>query len=167
MPITDLIPWTRTNGELGMRRGEMHPFSQLQRHIDRVFSEFMTEWPWSSRMTMDRHLGSFVPDVDVTETDTELRVIAELPGMEEKDLEVTYLDGGLSIRGEKREQHEEQRGRYYHFERQFGAFERTIPLPPGLNADKAKALFKKGVLEITVPKTEQARSSKKSIPIQT
>lgn len=167
MAITDLIPWKRPNGPMATRRSEMDPFSQLHREIDRVFSDFMTDLPWSGRMSLlDRRLGSFVPDVDVTETDKEFRVMAELPGMEEKDLEVTYFDGGLTIKGEKREEHEEERGDYYRSERQFGAFERTVPLPSDISPDKAKASFKKGVLKITLPKTEEAQSHRKTIPIQ-
>jgi HSP20 family protein len=166
MAITDLIPWRRTDGGVATRQSD--PFTQLHREIDRVFSDFMTDWPWSGRMNlMDRRLGSFVPDVNITETDKEFRVTAELPGMDEKDLEVTYLEGGLTIKGEKREEHEEQRGDFIHSERQFGAFERTIPLPSDINPDKAKASFQKGVLSITLPKSEEARSSKKTIPIQT
>ncbi|HZS17190.1 MAG TPA: Hsp20/alpha crystallin family protein [Candidatus Udaeobacter sp.] len=168
MPITDLIPWKKTNGGLVQRRTDMDPFSQLHREIDRVFSDFMTDWPWTGRMNlMDRQFGSFVPDVDVTETEKEFRLTAELPGMDEKDLEVTYVDGGLTIKGEKRVEREEQDGDSYRSERQFGAFERTIPLPLDINPDKAKASFKKGVLSITLPKTEEARSNKKTIPIQT
>jgi HSP20 family protein len=168
MAITDLIPWKRTNGDLAMRRPEMGPFGQLHREIDRVFSDFMTDWPWTDRMNlMDRRLGTFVPDVDVIETEKEFRVTAELPGLDEKDLEVTYVEGGLTIKGEKREEHEEKRGDYYRSERQFGMFERTIPLPSDINPDKAKASFKKGVLNIMLPKTEEARSHKKTIPIQT
>jgi HSP20 family protein len=168
MPITDLIPGRKTNGGLATRRGEMDPFSQLHREIDRVFSDFMTDWPWPGRMNlMDHRIGSFVHDVDIVETDKEFRVTAELPGMDEKDLEVTYFEGGLTIKGEKRDDREEQQGDFYRSERVFGAFERTIPLPSDINSDKAKASFKKGVLSITLPKTEEARSHKKRIPVQT
>ncbi|MFL6500043.1 MAG: Hsp20/alpha crystallin family protein [Candidatus Udaeobacter sp.] len=167
MTGTDLIPWKNTNGGVAMHRPAMDPFSQLHHEIDRVFSDFMTDWPWAGRMNLlDRRIGSFVPEVDVTETDKEFRVTAELPGMEEKDLEVSYFDGGLTIKGEKREEHQEQRGDFYRSERQFGAFERTIPLPSDINPDNAKASFKKGVLTITLPKTEEARSHKKRIAIQ-
>jgi HSP20 family protein len=167
MAITDLIPWNRTARPLGMRRREMDPFSSLRREIDRVFSDFLNDWPWMGRMSLfDRQFSTFMPTVDVTETDKEFCVTAELPGMEEKDIEVSYSDGGLTIKGEKREEREETRGDYYHSERQFGAFERTIPLPEDVNPDKAKASFKKGVLKITLPKTEEARSHKKTIPIE-
>ena len=128
----------------------------------------MTDWPLTGRISlMDRRFGTFVPDVDITETDKEFRVTAELPGMDGKDLNVSFVEGLLTIKGEKREEHEEQRGDSYRSERQFGAFERTIPLPSGVNPDKAKASFEKGVLSITLPKTEEARSNKKIIAIQT
>lgn len=167
MAITDLIPWNRTARPLGMRRREMDPFGSLRREIDRVFSDFLNDWSWMGRMSLfDRQFSTFMPTVDVTETDKEFCVTAELPGMEEKDIEVSYSDGGLTIKGEKREEREESRGDYYHSERQFGAFERTIPLPEDVNPDKAKASFKKGVLKITLPKTEEARSHKKTIPIE-
>ena len=168
MPITDLVPWRKTNGGLVRGRSEMDPFRQLHREIDRVFSEFMTDWPLAGSISlMDRRLGRFVPDVDITESDKEFRVTAELPGMDEKDLNVSFVEGLLTIKGEKGEDHEEQRGDSYRSERRFGAFERTIPLPSGVNPDKAKASFNKGVLSITLPKTEEARSNKKMIPIQT
>ena len=168
MPINDLVPLRKTNGGLVNGRDEMDPFSQLHHEIDRVFSNFMTDWPLTGRMSlMDRRFGKFVPDVDITESDKEFRVTAELPGMDENDLDVSYVEGLLTIKGEKREEHEEQRGDSYRLERQFGAFERTIPLPSGVNPDKAKASFKKGVLSITLPKTEEARSNKKIIRIET
>jgi HSP20 family protein len=167
MAMTDLIPWRKTNGRL-VTRSEMDRCSQLHREIDRVFGDFMTDWPWTGRMNrIERRFGSFMPEIDVTETDKDLRVTAELPGMDEQDLEVSYFEGGLMIKGEKREEHEEQKGDFYRSERQFGAFERMIPLPSDINPDKAKASFKKGVLEITLPKTEEARSHRKTIPIQT
>jgi HSP20 family protein len=151
-----------------MRRPEMYPFSQLHHEVDRVFSDFITDWPWAGRMNLlDRRIGSFVPDVDVTQTDKEFRLTAELPGMEEKDLEVSYFDGGLTIKGEKREEHEQQGGEFYRSERKFGAFERTVPLFSGINPDNAKASFRKGALTITFPKTEEARSHKKRIAVQT
>ncbi len=167
MPITDLIPWKRPNGPMTTRRSEMTPFSQLHREIDRVFSDFMTDWPWSGRMNLfERRVEGFMPEVDIIETEKEFRVTAELPGMDDKDIEVTYFDGGITIKGQKQDEREEERGDYYHSERQFGAFERTVPLPSDVNADKAKAFFKKGILKIILPKTEEARAHRKTIPIE-
>jgi HSP20 family protein len=163
--MRELIPWKKNNDRLALRRREMDPLGELRQEIDQIFNGFLGDWTGRINL-LDRRLGSFMPEVDVTETGKEVRVTAELPGMEEKDLEVSLIDGALTIRGEKREEHEEEKGDYYHSERQYGAFERIIPLPSEVDADKAKASFKKGVLKITLPKTEEARSSRKTIPIE-
>jgi HSP20 family protein len=166
MAMKELIPWRKNNDRLTLRRLETDPFGELSQDIDRIFDGFLGDW--SGRMNLlDRQLRSFMPEVDVTETDKEFRVTVELPGMNEKDLKVTFADGSLTIKGEKREEHEEEKGDHYHSERQFGAFERTIPLPSEVNPDEAKASFKNGVLKITLPKTEEARSKRKTIPVQT
>ncbi len=100
------------------------------------------------------------------ETAKEIRVTAELPGLEEKDLEVSLLEGALTIKGEKRDEHEEEKGDVYHSERHYGMFERTISLPSQVDADKVKASFKKGVLKITLPKTKEAQPNRRIIPVQ-
>jgi HSP20 family protein len=164
MAIHDLIPWNKNNRGLAMRRSATDPFNSLHREIDRVFDDFMADWP--GRMSlMSRPLEQFMPAVEIKEIDKEFRITAELPGMEEKDLEVMYADGGLTIKGEKQKEHTEEEGNYYHSECQYGTFERMIPLPAEVNPDKAKASFKNGVLKITLPKTEEARSHKKTISI--
>jgi len=168
MAITDLIPWNR-NRALATRPQEVaDPFNMLWRDIDRVFGDFLTDWRWPDRTInmLDRRMGSFMPEIDVKETDKEFRVTADLPGMDEKDLEVTFVDGALSIKGEKREEHEEEKGDVYHAERRYGAFERVIPLSSNIDLNKAKATFKKGVLKVTLPKTENARSTRKTIPVE-
>ena len=80
---------------------------------------------------------------------------------------MALLDGALMIKGEKREEHEEEKGDVYRSERQYGMFERTIPLPSDVDVDKVKASFKKGVLKITLPKTKEAQSNRRVIPVQT
>ena len=123
---------------------------------------------WTGPMSLlDRRLGSWMPQIDVSETAKEIRVTAELPGMEEKDLEVSLVEGALTIRGEKSEEHEEDKGDVHRSERQYGMFERTIRLPSEVDADKVKASFKKGVLKITLPKTKEAQSNRRVIPVQT
>ena len=167
MAITDIIPWTRPNRTLATRRQEMDPFNSLRREIDRVFGDFLTDSRWPERMNLfDHQMGSFMPEIDVKETDKEIRVTAELPGMEQKDIEVTFIDGGLTIKGEKREEQEEEKGDWFRSERRYGAFERMIPLPVDIDVNKAKASFKKGVLKVTLPKSEQARSNRKTIPVE-
>jgi HSP20 family protein len=168
MAITDLIPWNKNRALAARRQDVLDPFQMLRRDIDRVFGDFLTDWtrPDRTLSMFDRQMGSFMPEIDVKETENEFRVTADLPGMDEKDLEVTFVDGALSIKGEKREEHEEEKGDVYHAERRYGAFERMIPLSSDIDLSKAKATFKKGVLKITLPKTENARSNRKTIPVE-
>ena len=107
-----------------------------------------------------------MPQVDVRETAKEIRVTAELPGMEEKDIEVSLLDGAITIKGEKSEEHEEEKGDVHRSERHYGMFERTIPLPSEVDVEKVNATFRKGVLKITLPKTKEAQSNRRVIPVQ-
>lgn len=168
MPITDLVLWNK-NRALAIRPQDVvDPFSMLRRDIDRVFGDFLSEWPRHDRTfnMLDHQKGSFLPQVDVKETDKEFQVSTELPGMEQTDLEVTFIDGALSIKGEKMEEHEEEKGTVFHSERRYGVFERIIPLSSDIDVNKAKATFKKGVLKITLPKTENARSNRKMIPVE-
>ena len=168
MAITDLIPWNKNRALATRSQDVADPFTMLRRDVDRVFGDFLSDWRWPDRNLnmLDRQMGRFMPEIDVKETEKEFRVTADLPGMDEKDLEVSLIDGGLSIKGEKREEHEEEKCDIYRAERRYGAFERLIPLSSDINVNKAKATFKKGVLKITLPKTESARSNRKTIPVE-
>src|SRR3546814_1622775 len=97
---------------------------------------------------------------ELGETDTEIRVTAELPGLDEKDVDITVEDGVLTLRGEKRAQVEDKERGYS--ERSYGRFERRIGLPQGIDRDKAEATFKKGVLTVTLPRSEAANEDRKS-----
>lgn len=165
MAITDLIPWKKNEESLAVRRREMDPFMQMRREIDQMFNGMLGDWAGPMNL-LDRTLGSWMPQVDVNETAKEIRVTAELPGMEEKDLEVSLVEGALTIKGEKSEEREEEKGDVHRSERRYGMFERTIPLPSEVDADKVKASFKKGVLKITLPKTREAQSNRRVIPVQ-
>ena len=166
MAITDLIPWKRNDDNaLAVRRREQDPFAQFRREMDNMFEGMLGDWTRPLNL-LDRKLGSWMPQIEVRETGKEIRVTAELPGMEEKDIQVSLLDGGLSIKGEKNEEHEEEKGDVHRSERQYGMFERTIPLPAEVDRDKVKATFKKGVLKITLPKTKEAQSNRRLIQIE-
>ena len=106
-----------------------------------------------------------VPAVDVVETDAAYEIKADLPGMEEKDVEVKLANGGLTIKGEKQGETEEKQKDYYLHERHFGAFERSFRMPDGVDADKIQASFKNGVLTGTLPKTEAAQAAPTKIPV--
>jgi HSP20 family protein len=168
MAITDIIPWNRNRALATRPQDVVDPFNMLRRDINRVFGDFLSDWTRPDRMVSMLHHqpGSFVPEIDVKETDKEFQVTVDLPGMDEKDLEVTFVGGALSIKGEKREEHEEEQGNMFHSERRYGVFERMIPLSSDVDLNKAKASFKKGVLKITLPKTENVRSTRKTIPVE-
>jgi HSP20 family protein len=144
------------------------PFTSLRREIDRLLEDFDGGlWPRSFRQGWLKPLGrgETVPAVDVVEKDNAFEVTAELPGMEEKDIEVSLSDRGLLIRGEKKAEKEEKKKDYYLSERSYGSFERYFGLPEGVAADKIAASFKNGVLTVTLPKTAEARNGQKKIPV--
>jgi HSP20 family protein len=109
----------------------------------------------------------FVPHVDVVDTDKEIKVSAELPGMDDKDIEVTLNADTLTIRGEKKEEKEEKGKDYYRSERSYGSFMRTVPLPLTIETEKVSASFAKGVLTVKLPKTKQALGGTKKVTVKT
>jgi HSP20 family protein len=163
MSVRDLIPWTRpSHPSLASRDEAGSPLLSLQRDMNRLFDDFFRDISLPSP-TM---ASSAWPQVDVAETDTEYKVTAEVPGLEEKDVELTLQDNALTISGERKGEHEERKGDRYYAERFHGRFTRTIPLPMDVEADKAAAAFKNGVLTVVLPKAAHARQSGKRIPIQ-
>lgn len=151
------------------------PVESLRQEIDRIFDDFRRGY-W--RLPSPRSIFAIEPAwrqelswasgpaVDVTESDKAYEVAAELPGMDEKNIEVKVANGNLTIRGEKQDEKEEQKKGYYLKERHFGAFERSFQLPEGVDADKIEASFKKGVLTITLPKKPEAQKPAKKIEVK-
>jgi HSP20 family protein len=164
MQLRDLMPIRRKDRDISVRREEEHPFFALQRRMNEMFDSFFHDFEVE-------HFGEwreqFAPHIDVKENDKELIITAELPGMDEKDIDVLLERNALSLKGEKKEEKEEKDHDYWHMERRYGSFQRVIPLPEGVDTDKAAASFKKGVLHITVPKTEHAKAAVKKIAIKT
>src|SRR5258708_14977086 len=160
MNLQGIIPWKKEERSLTRGRGDGDPFAQLQRRMNSVFEDFFG--PSSSDLWGD-DAGEFLPRVDVSETGKEVRITADLPGLDEKDVEVTVTNNMLTIKGEKKVEKEE--GDYYHSERSYGYFDRTIALPQGIDADKAEAKFKKGVLKVTIPKKPEAQSWRRKIEL--
>jgi HSP20 family protein len=104
--------------------------------------------------------------VDIAEKEKSFEVTAELPGMDEKDIEIKLSNGNMIIRGEKRQEKEEKKEDYYLSERHYGSFERIFNLPKGVDADKIEASFSKGVLTISLPKKPEAIKPEKTIPVK-
>jgi HSP20 family protein len=149
------------------RRGESDPFKDFQREMNRLFDDFFTDFPLAPRWG-ERELSpaAFNPRVDVSETDKEITVSAELPGMDEKDISLEMDDASVTVRGEKKEETEEKGKSWYRREQTYGSFHRVVPLPTTVVGEKAKAKFKKGVLTITIPKREEEQAKRKTIAIE-
>jgi HSP20 family protein len=160
MSVGDLIPWR--NRSSVSTRSQRDPFSALHDQIDRLFDDFTRGFGMPS---LASEQGFGWPSVDVKEDDKRFCVEAELPGMEEKDIDVSLLDNVLTIRGEKRIDQEDAKRHYS--ERYFGQFERRIPLGAEVDADAVNARFRNGVLRLEIPKAAQAQERSRRIPIST
>jgi HSP20 family protein len=163
MAMRDLIPWNRGR-DMTVHRGEdFNPFLTLHREMNRVFDDVFRGFdlaPFGTDRFFDRSMGW--PNIEVSETDKDVRVMAELPGLEEKDVRVELANGTLSIKGEKKTETEDKDRRFS--ERYYGHFERRIPIED-VEEDKVSASFKNGVLTVTMPKAPQAQSKVKRIAI--
>ena len=148
-------------------RGEDNPFNALHRQMDELFEYFFDDFQKNLRRPSTALCGfeASLPSIDVLETDSELLVTADLPGMEEKDVEVTLDNNVLTIHGNRKDEREEKKKNYYISERSYGEFHRTIPLPTGIDKDRVKAEFKKDVLKVSLPKRPEAKTEKKKIEI--
>jgi HSP20 family protein len=127
-------------------------------------------WNWLKndvpvrRESMFESIETF-PPIDVRESDKETVIEAELPGMKKEDIEVSISNGALTIKAERREEKEKNRRGFYLLARSLRVFERTIPLPDGIDIDHVKASFKRGVLRVFLPKTAGARERIRQIPV--
>jgi len=148
--MKSLIP---VNQDRSLLRRDLGPFTALQQEIDRLFDGFTRNFTGGMPQAL-------VPSMDVSETDREIEITAELPGLEEKDVQLNVADNLLTIRGEKKNLREEKDKDYRLVERSYGSFSRTIELPAGVDADSIKATISKGVLKVTVPKPAPAVAKK-------
>lgn len=161
-----LAPWRTRRSEPGHRTGGGDTLSMFRSRMNELFDEMFQESPAKELFFAgDDWTRAEGPSFEVSESDEELRVKAELPGIDEKDVEVTVENGMLLVKGEKRSERDEKRRRYHVSEVSYGSFERSIPLPAGADVDAAKASFDKGVLTLVLPKRQVAESSAKRIPL--
>jgi HSP20 family protein len=140
-------------------------FEEMRDEMNRVFERFEGGWPGWTLPAPRWPKSLMVPDLDVHENDKSICVEAELPGVDEKDVSVTFSNGYLTIKGEKRAEHEEKKENYYLAERSFGSFERSLRLPDTVDDSKIDARFEKGVLRITAPKRPEAQKAERKIAI--
>jgi HSP20 family protein len=150
MTMKSLIPVGR---DRLVAHREADPFATLQQEIDRLFDGFTRNWPGFS-------IPDLLPSMDLSETDKEIEITVELPGLEEKDVQVNVADDVLTIRGEKKSHHEEKEKDYRLVERSSGSFMRTVELPAGVDVNAIQAVMSKGVLKVTVTKPAPAEAKK-------
>ena len=153
----------------------MKPISSLRERIDHLFDEFQDGWPFGKVQHRAAHsIGAPFgwvfqsPAIDFVDRKKDIQLKAELPGMDEKDIEVQLTDRMLTISGEKKEEHEESEedGNYYLSERRYGSFKRSLSIPEGVDTEKVEASFSKGVLTVTLPKTPEAQKKAKKIEVK-
>ena len=162
MNMRDLSPWGRNEQTTPSRyREEGDPFMTLHREMNRLFDDVFRSFDMAPLSSMSR-MASW-PHVEVIENDKDVRISAELPGLEDKDVEILMGDGVLTIRGEKKSEVEDKERAFS--ERYYGRFERRIPLAWEVEEDKIDASFKNGVLTVTLPKSAESRPEVKRIAI--
>jgi HSP20 family protein len=147
---------TREERRLGFGSQELgtSPFTALQRfanEVDRMFDDFGFGRRWTTPSRTHGATEAWAPDVEVSQKNNELTITADLPGLKKDEVTVDITDDAVTIQGERQRQHREEREGYYHSERSYGSFYRVVPLPEGAISNQAKARFRNGVLEITVP----------------
>jgi len=161
MALRDLITWGRDQPSVPSQRGEeVSPFLTLHREMNRLFDDVFNSF--GNTPSLLGRLPAW-PSVEVVQSDQDIRVSAELPGLDEKDVEVLVDADVLTIRGEKRAETEDKERCFT--ERTYGRFERVIPLPFAVEEDKAEASFNNGVLTVTLPRSAKAEDRAKRIAI--
>jgi HSP20 family protein len=147
----DLMPWK--SGK------EANALSSLRREFNDLFDRF-----WSGALE-PMQFGRWTPAVDISETDEQIVVEAEVPGMEPEQIDVALEGNVLTLKGEKKDVRTDEGQNYHRVERQYGAFVRSIQLPTAVEIDKVSASFKNGVLQVTLPKSEDAKPKRVAIDL--
>ncbi len=150
----DLVPTTPRWADRSLT-----PFAEMEDMFDRLRRDFFSP-------ELLRGVEGFTPRVEVRETDKNILVSAEIPGMKENDINVTLRDNDLIIEGEKRNERKREDKGYYSSEFSYGSFYRSIPLQADVDADKVNATYKSGVLEVTLTKLEESKQTAKRIEIK-
>jgi HSP20 family protein len=142
------------------RRGDL--LSQFENQMDRLFDDF---WLNPFRRT-EEWTGSYLPPVNIRENDGQVIAEVELPGMSEKEIDITVTRDTLRISGEKKQQEETKKENYYCMESSYGSFDRLVDLPSEVDEEKTEAEFKNGVLTVKMPKSQEAKTKSKKIPVK-
>lgn len=171
MKMTSLAPWNWMDDreEFGSTANSlMYPFNRMQREMDRMWEMFGGRDNGSQGSGGSGQVNGFRmagPDLNVSESDEAYHLEFDLPGVRREDLDLTFENGRLVLRGERRSDKEEKGQRYRRVEKRYGTFERRVNLPEEVDSDAIKASFENGVLELTLPKTSPGPERRKKIEI--
>jgi HSP20 family protein len=182
MRMDKLAPWNWFNREEGqesarfpVRRKESpgyvgHPLMQIHNEIDRMFDEFFSGFRdresgdmWDSLMPS----GLIKPNLDISESDTEYSIAVELPGVDEKNVELELVDNSLRIKGEKKRETEKKDKNYHCVERSYGTFQRVLALPEDADREGIQADYKNGIMTISIPRKPELKPETRKIDIKT
>ena len=182
MDIKKLAPWNwfkkeQEGNTLPIRRQETRtqytdPFSQIRQEIDRVFDAAFSGFGFPSigfgrELTPAAQTDWLKPTLDVGASDKEYTISVELPGVDEKDVQLELINDTLKIKGDKKQQKEEKEKNYYRMERSYGSFQRVLSLPEDADQDNIKAVYKNGIMNITIPRKAAPKTEVKQIEIKT
>ena len=142
-----------------------HPLFTIDKDIERFLNPLNTDFFGNSFVDFRPFKHDQFPRVDIAETENNFLITAELPGIDEKNVDITLGDGTLTIKGEKKEDTEEKQGEFYNRERSYGIFQRSFEIPELIDENKIEASFSNGVLTVKMPKTPEAKKEVKKIPI--
>jgi HSP20 family protein len=152
----EVTPWRPFSG-----------LSRMERDMERMFGSFFGRRLLDFRLPERiREIGVREPAIEVYEEKNDIVVKAEVPGMKKEEIEVNITENLLTIKGEKKKEEEIKKKDYYYSERSYGSFERSIEIPHAVHSDKARASFKDGVLEIRLPKTEEAKRKEVKLKVE-
>lgn len=152
MSLTNLVPWKRAM----VRRADGEPFGSLRDEVNRAFDSFFSGDDLFGAPAWTGAVANLSPRLDLSETDKDVQLTLELPGLTENDISVELLENAVKIHGEKKDERETKEHNFHRTERTFGSFERVVPLPVKVDRERVSATFKNGVLSVTLPKTEPA-----------
>ena len=147
-----------------MIRTRLSGIPAIHNRFDRLF-DFPTIWGGLDRSTLTQDEQTWSPVVDVKETDGEFVIQADLPGIGKDDVKVDFSDGVLTIEGERKSEETTEEDNYVHVERRYGSFARSFSIPKNVDAENIKATYSNGVLELTLPKKEEAKPKQISVSV--
>lgn len=145
-----------------VRRRPFRDLVSIQDEVNRLYNDFFGRVP--SMFDTELSRSEWTPSVDISETKDEIVVKTEVPGMNKDDIKITLQDNVLTLRGERKQEKEEKETNFHRMERCYGSFTRSFNLPTVVQADKIKATYKDGILNVTLPKAEEVKP--KQIPIE-